>query len=75
VGSEERKKLEEVVNEMKSKTFKVPIIIDGQEIYSGEEGRQVMCGNHEGSVCEYRKTDALLMHKVILIIDLTNAGY
>ena len=59
---------------MKSTKLKVPVVINGQEIFCENEARQVVCAAHKESVCTFHKADATLMNKVGMT-SLTNIGY
>lgn len=59
---------------MKAKKLKVPVVINGQEIFCENEARQVVCATHKESVCTFHKADATLMNKVAMTSP-TNIGY
>ena len=54
-GSSEKSSLKAKLEELKSKTFDIPIIINGQEIKTGNLGNCVMPHNHKHVLATYHK--------------------
>ena len=54
-GSPEKESLKAKLKELKSKTFDIPIIINGQEIRTGDIGQCVMPHNHNHVLATYHK--------------------
>jgi len=52
-GSKEKADLLNILNKMKSEIVDIPLIIGGQEIYTGETGRNVMPHNHQHVLASY----------------------
>ncbi|CAO3618522.1 unnamed protein product [Mucor fragilis] len=65
-GSAERVKLEAAVNEMIAQgTQEVPIVINGEKIYSGKVAEQLNPSDHKSVVAKYHEADAALTQKAI----------
>ena len=54
-NSPEKLSLKNKINELKSEVFDIPIIINGQEIRTGETGECVMPHNHKHVLAKYHK--------------------
>ncbi len=54
-GSTERKELKEKLEELKSQTIDIPLIIGGKEIRTGNTGKVVMPHNHNHVLATYHK--------------------
>ena len=54
-NSPEKISLKNKINELKSEVFDIPIIINGQEIRTGETGKCVMPHNHKHVLAKYHK--------------------
>ncbi len=54
-GSTERKELKEKLEELKSQTIDIPLIIGGKEIRTGNTGKVVMPHNHNQVLATYHK--------------------
>ncbi|ORZ02693.1 1-pyrroline-5-carboxylate dehydrogenase [Syncephalastrum racemosum] len=65
-GSEERQKLQQALKEMRSQgTQEVPIVINGEKIFTGKKQKQLNPSEHKMTVCEYHEADASLIQKAI----------
>ncbi len=54
-GSTERKELKEKLEELKSQTIDIPLIIGGKEVRTGNTGKVVMPHNHKHVLATYHK--------------------
>ena len=54
-GSQEKASLKAKINELKSHTYDIPIIINGKEIRTGNTGNCVMPHNHQHILATYHK--------------------
>ena len=57
-GSPEKASLKSKLEELKSQTFDIPIIINGQEIRTGDTGNCLMPHNHQHILATYHKAGA-----------------
>ncbi|KAI9320891.1 1-pyrroline-5-carboxylate dehydrogenase [Dichotomocladium elegans] len=65
-GSAERQKLQEALKEMRAqKPVEVPVVINGEKIYTGKVAEQRNPSEHKTIVCRYHEADAALTKKAI----------
>ncbi|KAI7870407.1 1-pyrroline-5-carboxylate dehydrogenase [Spinellus fusiger] len=65
-GSVERVKLESAVKAMlEQEVPEIPVIINGEKIYTGKKAIQVNPSEHKKAVCTYHEADAALTRKAI----------
>jgi 1-pyrroline-5-carboxylate dehydrogenase len=65
-GSAERAKLKQALDDMIAQgTQEVPVVINGEKIYSGKTEKQFNPSNHKSVVCNYHQADAALTEKAI----------
>ncbi|KAI8337421.1 1-pyrroline-5-carboxylate dehydrogenase [Chlamydoabsidia padenii] len=65
-GSAERAKLKEALDEMIAQgTQEVPVVVNGEKIYTGNTAQQFNPSNHKSVVCNYHQADAALTEKAI----------
>lgn len=65
-GSQERTKLEQALKEMIAQgPQEVPVVINGEKIYTGKTENQLNPSEHKSVVCKYHQADAALTEKAI----------
>ncbi|KAI9023082.1 1-pyrroline-5-carboxylate dehydrogenase [Phycomyces nitens] len=65
-GSPERSKIESALKEMiKAGPVEIPVVINGEKIFTGKTATQVNPSDHKKIVCKYHEADAALTKKAI----------
>ncbi|KAI8143655.1 1-pyrroline-5-carboxylate dehydrogenase [Fennellomyces sp. T-0311] len=65
-GSTERKLLEEALTAMRAEgPLEVPVVINGEKIYTGNTAEQFNPSEHKKAVCKFHEADATLIKKAI----------
>ncbi|KAI8391050.1 1-pyrroline-5-carboxylate dehydrogenase [Radiomyces spectabilis] len=65
-GSTERQKLTEALKEMSAQgAVEVPVVINGEKIYTGNTAEQYNPSSHKTVVCKYHQADKALTQKAI----------
>ncbi|KAI9495772.1 1-pyrroline-5-carboxylate dehydrogenase [Zychaea mexicana] len=65
-GSVERQKLQAAIEEMRAQVpFEVPVVINGEKIYTGKTSQQLNPSEHKSVLCTYHEGDAALTQKAI----------
>ncbi|KAG0171358.1 1-pyrroline-5-carboxylate dehydrogenase [Apophysomyces sp. BC1034] len=65
-GSVERQKIQEALDEMRAQLpAEVPVVINGEKIFTGKKAQQFNPSEHKTVVCNYHEADAALTEKAI----------
>ncbi|KAI7848186.1 hypothetical protein BDC45DRAFT_575063, partial [Circinella umbellata] len=63
-GSIERQKLKEAIDSMRAELpLEVPVVINGEKIFTGTTAKQFNPSDHAKVVCNYHEADASLIKK------------
>ncbi|ORX60272.1 1-pyrroline-5-carboxylate dehydrogenase [Hesseltinella vesiculosa] len=66
LGSDDRAKLKQALDEMIAQgPQEVPVVINGEKIYTGNVAKQLNPSKHASAVCQYHQADAALTQKAI----------
>ncbi len=64
-GCPERALLREAIKQIESETAEIPLVIGGEEVYTGDTGRVVMPHDHAHTLAVYHKAGAKEMERAI----------
>lgn len=64
-GCPERALLREAIKQIESETAKIPLVIGGEDVYTGDTGRVVMPHDHAHTLAVYHKAGAKEMERAI----------
>ncbi|EPZ33960.1 delta-1-pyrroline-5-carboxylate dehydrogenase [Rozella allomycis CSF55] len=64
-GSLERENLTSAIKELKASEKCVPVIINGERIFSGNISDQVIGGDHQKRICQFHEADETLTRRAI----------
>ncbi|KAF7720917.1 1-pyrroline-5-carboxylate dehydrogenase [Apophysomyces ossiformis] len=65
-SSLERQKLREAIDQMRSQgPVEVPLVVNGEKIFSGPTAEQVQPAEHKKVLCNYHQADAAIIRKAI----------